>query len=844
MAPKISDEDVCQAIYKFLTEGSFPEAESIVSAEFPSTAAAKELRQISKAREEVENEISVLSRDTASTVDGWISQAKQLHEDIERSRSTAREIIRQHEIGQQLQSQVTDASKKVELLENEIAFNEAVTRNLEDIRTIDYRISSVQMAIDHDDLETATGLFEEIEMLMKTTDLPSTTPILRVLSGNVAGLRATLATTAQQKWNSLVKIDSKLGQMTVVNDNSDPSFNLGNVLNTLAKLDMLDSIVDSLYRDVYSYILDPVLLPPGAEETFTISCDGNSIQLLPQPSTAPPADIFDTLIRFLKYLEQYLPATITDLLNAKLAPPMISGLISKKLLPSIPAVVDGMQEFQVILERIHKFQQALDALGCPGSIELTSFTQQIPRIWLNQRRIKSLDEVRVALSASSGETRKVERVETEQVSQKDKVFAENSDDWNAGWVSDNEPSNDTGTLKQSVNQEDDDFSAWGLDEPDVQEPEQQDKPAGDEGDGGEDAWGWGDEDEVDLAGPQAESSGPATQPAADVNGGHGDGKDSPRREVTLREFYTITDIPDAIMGIIQSQVSDSEKLASPEYSNLPIASSGPALLSLPTLVIAIFKALAPMIYPQKFTGGQMFLYNDSMYFAERLRELTETHNLSRLKPDIETLEKFGRIAYSKEMQSQRTILSDLLDGSQGFGSCAVQPYLGECENAVSTTVDRMRHVHKEWQSILSPSALLQSIGSLLSTVINKMIIDIEDLSDISDAESQRLAEFCNKISKLEDLFLPESKPGQEIPGEQSEAVPMTAIYVPNWLKFQYLTNILESSLADIKYLWTEGELQLEFSPEEVTDLIRALFADSDHRRRAIAEIRRTSRTLS
>lgn len=75
----------------------------------------------------------------------------------------------------------------------------------------------------------------------------------------------------------------------------------------------------------------------------------------------------------------------------------------------------------------------------------------------------------------------------------------------------------------------------------------------------------------------------------------------------------------------------------------------------------------------------------------------------------------------------------------------------------------------------------------------------------------------------------------------AEAVPMTAIYVPNWFKFQYLVNILESSLADIKYLWVEGELRLEFSADEVVDLIKALFAESDHRRKAIAEIRRTSR---
>jgi centromere/kinetochore protein ZW10 len=72
-------------------------------------------------------------------------------------------------------------------------------------------------------------------------------------------------------------------------------------------------------------------------------------------------------------------------------------------------------------------------------------------------------------------------------------------------------------------------------------------------------------------------------------------------------------------------------------------------------------------------------------------------------------------------------------------------------------------------------------------------------------------------------------------------VPLTAIYTPNWLKFQYLATILEGSLADIKFLWSEGELRLEFAAQEVIDLIEALFADSEHRRKAIAQIRRGSR---
>lgn len=230
----------------------------------------------------------------------------------------------------------------------------------------------------------------------------------------------------------------------------------------------------------------------------------------------------------------------------------------------------------------------------------------------------------------------------------------------------------------------------------------------------------------------------------------------------------------------------------------------------------------------------MYLYNDSMYLADRVRELVDKYGLSRLSPDVEALEKFGKFAYSKEMQTQSTIVTDLLDGAQGFSQCAEQPFKSECENAVSATVDRIHDVYTEWQPILSHSALLQSIGSLLSSVVNKIILDIEDLGDISEDQSKQLVSLCNKMSQLENLFKPETS-------GNTESLPVTALYVPNWLRFQYLINILESSLADIKFLWLEGELGLEFSVEEVVDLIEALFAESDHRRRAIAEIRRAPR---
>lgn len=266
---------------------------------------------------------------------------------------------------------------------------------------------------------------------------------------------------------------------------------------------------------------------------------------------------------------------------------------------------------------------------------------------------------------------------------------------------------------------------------------------------------------------------------------------------------------------------------------------------MPGLVLSMYRASAPAYYAMD-PSGSMFLYNDSLWIAESLRLFTGTQfkrsgqiNVGAAETEISSLESFAKRTYGKEMESQRTVIGDLLDGAQGFANCTEAPFSQECDIAVSSVVDRLREMHKEWKVVLSHSALLQSLGSLLSTVVNKIIVDVEDMSDISEPESQRLTTFCNRIATLEDLFLPQKSPTATAEAEQT-AIPLTAVYTPNWLKFQYLANILEGSLVDIKYLWTEGELRLEFEAGELVDLIEALFADSEHRRKAIGEIRRAA----
>lgn len=54
MPATVSDDKVHRALLKFITDGSFPESESITEAEYPVTALPAGLEQISEARQRVE----------------------------------------------------------------------------------------------------------------------------------------------------------------------------------------------------------------------------------------------------------------------------------------------------------------------------------------------------------------------------------------------------------------------------------------------------------------------------------------------------------------------------------------------------------------------------------------------------------------------------------------------------------------------------------------------------------------------------------------------------------------------------------------------------------------------
>jgi len=517
----------------------------------------------------------LLSQKSALDVDGWISQARQLHADIERSRLTAQEIVAQHENTKPLQLKVEDASVKVELIKTEIAFNQAVTEALEDVQRLYQRLNAGRQALEQGHIMDAIESVEDTEKAMEGVAFSKNTNVASVLSENTSGLRRSIIESLLARWSSQIKIDKKKGEFIIVDQKGKifgrcnliltdnlPDDSLEHTISALLRLNMLNTVNETIQRDLISSIIDPILLPNASGQSRGVSVGEFGIRIEPLSPPVPVTDVFERIIQVLRYLRQHLPTSISDPLSETIIPAISSKLISFWLSPAIPTDLNGLIGFEDTLDHVLQFARTIETFGWRGQEELVSWVNQAPRLWLTKRRVNSLDEVRKVLAASKGTTKKVERVEKERVSSKDEVLLESgsTEDWDAGWDNENEDESNNPAQKKDAD-DDEDVSAWDLDV-ETDDIKEENKPATTESmedDDAGDAWGWGDDDDDQTTDNAQEPAAAASKPVNGQNGTH-----SSQREITLMEYYTVTDIPDSILEIILRQITDSKAISQPE----------------------------------------------------------------------------------------------------------------------------------------------------------------------------------------------------------------------------------------------------------------------------------------
>jgi protein transport protein DSL1/ZW10 len=202
----------------------------------------------------------------------------------------------------------------------------------------------------------------------------------------------------------------------------------------------------------------------------------------------------------------------------------------------------------------------------------------------------------------------------------------------------------------------------------------------------------------------------------------------------------------------------------------------------------------------------------------------------RLDNDIKSLQAFANRAYGNEMSIQKTVLRDLLGGAQSLMQ------QDEIESCVDSTVARIRSLAVTWEPILARSVWFQAVGSLADTVSQKITADVLDMASIGQDEAYSIAQTIAKVTELDDLFLP-SRPagsmrGNAKPGEFAA----TPQYASSWLRLKYLSEVLQSNLNEVRFLWCDSELSLYFTAEEVVELINVSFEANPRSREVIREI--------
>jgi centromere/kinetochore protein ZW10 len=828
---------ITPSVLSYITHNTYPDSESVFSADLSSATLSDLLHALRKEQDVVKFEIRSLSQTTAPDIDSWISRAKELQADILRSRETARQIVADAEAGKDLHAEVEDKAKKLELLEKEVDFNETLTGTLDHVRYANGLLDRAQEEAVLADVQNCLESLEEAESSIAALDGVAGSRAVDTLRQRAVQLRDGIKEAGVEFWDGFISVNTEekwvriqeSGVHAYVPGAKVPELGLDAIVEAAKRMDVFDFLVQKLAKDLDRAVLRPRMTVSDEQLVAKVDINGEELSCAGVGHALDTQSLFEDLRRILGFLSSRLPKTVTVPLSSQLVPALANRLENHWLDPAVPVSMKDIPDFQVLLDNVTDFAEYIESLGWSGSETLREWTQDAPRAWLTKRREAVLGDVRNLVFEGLRERKVVERVETRVVNKEDMGISskagvagqgnEADNDWDDAWDEpDEEPSK---PAQKPINEDDDDSSAWDL--------EEEDPPTkGESGDGpdNDDAWGWGDEEQKPPS-PVANKKQPKSTSASKPNGDSGS-----QQELTLRETFTVSAIPDGILAILQQTVSDAETLAGPQYAESPLAPAARGLYSIPTLALAIYRATAPTAYAKVDGLGNMLIYNDASRLADQLSKWQgEQLPRSRLRVDndVAALQTFAKRAYASEMDAQRTILKDLLDGAQGFANCTQQPFKQECEGAVDATIDRLRDVNKMWKGILSQGALLQSLGSLLGTVTGKMISEIEDLGDISEADSQQLKALCDRVLSVNDIFTQQNG---------GEAQDMTFIYCPTWLKFQYLAEILESSLADIKWMWKEGELSLEFAAEEVVELVEALFAESELRRGAVRDIRR------
>ncbi|KAI8659845.1 hypothetical protein NCS56_01202600 [Fusarium sp. Ph1] len=842
---ELPSQQLTDALVSFSLDGRFPDDVSVLPP-VSETDLQPAIEALAKAKQELETELHTINEETKEDVSSWVRNAKTLQEDIVRSKTMANDIVRQSEAPQVTGEAIKEAEEKAEFLNREVQYSHQLHGVLRGIQYVNELLSEVEAAKNERRILDSLRLLEKSWEALDQVGVSKTCRVMKLLNLRSFELKSSVHEVFDHVWKTLVHVDIESRQIAVYESVKDEQMNLTDSVIGLMAYKEVDERMEQLWRNVDAAIVSP-RMDTRSSTLPGIQAEGEILKLSGEASRSVEALLTDLETVF-TFLSQKLPSDLLPSLGNFMMADVIPKLIGEWLDAAVPSSLAEMDRFQAMIKRARGFCEILTSSGYTGFTDLQNWVENAPSIWLGKCRETTLDSVRSKLLNGIGEAKQVEKVEKQMVSLAEgkeitkapgTAATGEANDWGADWGDawDNDKEQDESQPRpkskgqDSVKAEEDDGAdAWGWDDEDTTAAEPQTKKTQKEDEDEDDsaaAWGWGDDDATQE--PQVEPAvqGKATNPHDET------------RELVLRETYNISSMPEPVLELIYSILEDGAALTRDDVEYAPVAATAPGLFGLPTFALALFRAISPYYYSFS-DGGNMFLYNDAMYLAEKLSEFAEgwkkredltprARSMLRLDNDIKSLQSFANRSYANEMNIQKTVLRDLLGGS----SSLMQQ--DEMEACIEAGTARIRTMAVVWKPILARSVLTQALGSLAEALATKLITDVLEMPSIGQDEAYNIAKLIAAATELDDLFLPSSLSGTSSDNADDE-VPQTAQFAPSWLRLKYLSEVLQSNLNEVRYLWFESELSLYFSASEVVDLIEASFEANPRTRETIREI--------
>ncbi|WFD25308.1 ribosome biogenesis protein ytm1 [Malassezia nana] len=427
------------------------------------------------------------------------------------------------------------------------------------------------------------------------------------------------------------------------------------------------------------------------------------------------------------------------------------------------------------------------------------------------------------------------------------------------------PDIQTTTQSSSVSQQKDPEDDWGWGDEDETESAPQDTSKKATGkDELDDDWGWGDDDaEVEQMLTQTTEQPSAADPAPDAGSDAletsldaWNWNDDEAEEEEESQLYTTSSMatPPAVTKAtasmapqlqatyaVSQRILEIHEAFNTQWSRLnkdvPLR---PWIAQGLVEMIQLYRGLMPVVHGpvlQQVPLLGMLFVNDCTYMALTLREYASQASqwgAFRL-PSRQTLEASLRAEadWLDDMSTQwgqslcafqAHSLHECLDQADGFARTDNNARYEACERAIVQIQHLLAHLVNVWRPVMTRESMIEALCELVDGLFARTMQEIEDLQDISEPESMRLAKLCHKLLEAATSVLD---------GAETQ--------VPTYFKFAYLPDILQGSMADLEYLLfgnESGSALCDYSREEMAMLVRALFADTPGRRRLLDGIQR------